>query len=188
MMKISQSSAYAMHALMYMVRHMTQLPVTSKTIAKAEGIPAGYLSKVLQQLARAGFIRSVTGQTRGYIFAVPAEEITLLELFEAIDGRSLFDECPLKHCACGGTPENCRIFAQWVSATRQLKKMLTELTVASAAWGHPEHRFDTLPDPVNSDNKKRNIPARRNAPGSGATQSLSEDPPLRERSAEKKCG
>ena len=37
-MKIKQATAYALHAMMYMVRHVTQLPVTSVAIAKAEGI------------------------------------------------------------------------------------------------------------------------------------------------------
>ena len=144
-MKISQASAYAMHALMYMVRHVTQLPATSRTIAKAEGIPPGYLSKVLQQLVKAGFIRSVKGQERGYIFAKPPEEISLLQLVEAIEGQSMFDACPLKYCDCGGTPQNCRIFSQWVSATRNLKELLDETTIAAAAWTHPEHRFDRRP-------------------------------------------
>jgi Rrf2 family protein len=145
-MKISQASAYAMHALMYMVRHMTQLPVTCKTIAKSEGIPAGYLSKVLQQVVKAGFIRSVRGQDRGYVFVRPPEEISLLQLFEAMEGHPMFDDCPLRHCACGGTTENCRIFARWATATRALKGLLAEITIVSAAWNHPEHRFDMLPD------------------------------------------
>jgi Rrf2 family protein len=152
-MKISQASAYAMHAMMYMVRHITQLPVTSTTVAKAEGIPAGYLSKVLQQLAKAGFIRSVRGHERGYVFARPPEEISLLQLIETIEGQPLFDECPLKRCACGGTTQNCRIFCQWVSATRKLKELLAEMTIASAAWHHPEHRFDKLPGPAAADKK-----------------------------------
>jgi Rrf2 family protein len=150
-MKISQASAYALHAMMYMVRHATQLPVTSKVIAKAEGIPAGYLSKVLQQLAKAGFIRAVRGQDRGYIFGTLPEQITLLQLFETLEERPLFDECPLQHCACGGTPQNCRIFSQWVEATRAVKDLLTETTVAAAAWSHPEHRFDVLPEMASTD-------------------------------------
>ncbi len=145
-MKISQGSAYALHALMYMVRHMTQLPATSATIAKSEGIPSGYLAKVMQRLAKAGFVRSVRGRNRGYVFARNPEEIRLLELFEALEGRSVFGECPLKHCACGGTSQNCRIFAQWISATEKIRELLDETTVVSAAWNHPEHRFDEPPD------------------------------------------
>ncbi len=146
-MKISQASAYALHALMYMARHVTQLPVTSKAMAKAEGIPAGYLAKVLQQLVKAGFIRSVRGRERGYLFAKPPEEISLLDLFQTLDGEPMFDDCPLRHCACGGTRENCHIYAQWLSATRRMKELLDEMTIATAAWHHPEHRFNALPNP-----------------------------------------
>ncbi len=144
-MKISQASAYALHALMYMVRHMTQLPATGKAIAKAEGIPAGYLAKVLQQLVKGGFLRSVKGRERGYVFARPPEEMSLLEVFEAVEGKPLFDDCPLRHCACGGTNETCRIFHQWMIATRKFRILLDETTITAAAWNHPEHRFDALP-------------------------------------------
>jgi len=150
-MKISQASAYALHALMYMARHMTQLPVTSKAIARAEGMPEGYLAKILQQLAKAGFVRSVKGRERGYVFARPPEEISLLELFETLEGEPLFDDCPLRHCACGGTSRNCHIFSQWLTATRRVKDLLDETTIASAAWHHPEHRFDVLPNLITTE-------------------------------------
>ncbi len=153
-MKISQASAYALHAMMYMVRHRTQLPVTSRTIAKAEGMPPGYVSKVLQQLVKAGFIRSLRGRSRGYVFATAPEEISLLELFEALEGQAFFDDCPLRHCACGGTSENCRIYSQWISATRKLKEMLEETSIVSAAWNHPEHRFGVLPQLGTADEAK----------------------------------
>jgi Rrf2 family protein len=141
-MKISQTSAYALHALMYMARHVTQLPIASRSIARAEGIPVGYLAKVLQQLARAGYVRAVKGRDRGYVFARPPEEISLLELFETLEGEPLFDDCPLRHCACDGTSDNCYIFAQWLAATRRMRDLLSATTIASAAWHHPEHRCD----------------------------------------------
>jgi Rrf2 family protein len=143
-MKVTRSAAYALHALMYMVRHSTQLPATAATIAKAEGIPSDYLAKIFQKLVKAGFIKAVRGKKRGYIFARPPEQIPVLELLETVEGGSLFDDCLLRHCECGGTQENCRVFSTWVDATRQLKMLLTEMTVATAAWSHPEHRFLSL--------------------------------------------
>ncbi len=145
-MKITKSAGYALHALMYMVRHSTQLPATVATIAKAEGIPSDYLAKIFQQLGKARFVRAVRGRKRGYVFARPPERISLLELFETIEGRPLFDDCFLKHCECGGTPDNCRIFSIWVDATRQIKELLEEMTVATATWDHPQHRFLSLPE------------------------------------------
>ena len=144
-MKVTKSAGYAVHALMYMVRHSTQLPVTAVTVAKAEGIPSDYLAKIFQQLAKARFVKAVRGRKRGYVFARPPEQISLLELFEAVEGGPLFDDCFLRHCECDGTPENCRIFSMWTDATRQIKKELEGTSVAAAAWGHPEHRFLSLP-------------------------------------------
>ena len=155
MMKVTRSAAYALHALMYMVRHSTQLPVSAATIAKAEGVPSDYLAKIFQQLVKAGFVKAVRGKKRGYVFARLPEQITLLELLEAIEGGPLFDDCLLRHCECGGTVENCRIFSTWVDATRQFKKLLAETTVATAAWSHPEHRFLSLSESLASPKNKR---------------------------------
>jgi Rrf2 family protein len=142
--------------MMYMVRHITQLPATTATIAKAGGIPAGYLAKIFRRLVKARLVRSVRGRKRGYVFARTPEEISLLELFEVVEGGPLFEDCLLRHCDCGGTTENCRFYAQWVSATGKINKLLEETTVANAAWNHPEHRFQSLPGLLKAKKKKVN--------------------------------
>jgi Rrf2 family protein len=161
-MKVTKSAGYALHALMFMVRHSTQLPATVATIAKAEGVPSDYLAKIFQQLVKAGFVRSVRGRKRGYVFARPPERISLLELFETIEGGPLFDDCFLRHCECGGTPENCRIFSIWADTTKQIKKLLEETTVAAATWNHPQHRFlslsESLSDPKSQTKTKPAAP------------------------------
>jgi len=154
-MKVKKSSAYALHALMYMVRHSTQLPATTDTIAKAEGIPSDYLPKIFQQLVKARFVKAIRGKKRGYVFARPPEEISFLELLDAIEGSPVFDDCLLRHCECGGTKENCRFFSVWLDATRQVKQLLEETTVASAAWSHPEHRFLSLPESLAGGTKEK---------------------------------
>jgi len=154
-MKIKRSSAYALHALMYMVRHNTQLPATTTTIAKAEGIPPNYLAKIFQQLVKAHFIKAVKSKNRGYVFTKPPEEISLLELFEVVEGSPLFDDCFLRHCECGGTKENCRIFSVWLNSTKRVKEILEETTIANAAWSHPEHRFMSLPESLAGPKSKK---------------------------------
>ncbi len=153
-MKVTKATAYGLHALMYMARHITQLPVTTDTIAKGEGIPPGYLAKIFQRLTKARLVRGVKGRKRGHVFTRPPEEISLLEVIEAMEGESLFDDCPLKHCECGGTPENCVIFAQWVRTTKKINKLFEETSLASVAWNHPEHRFHSLPKSLEAEKKK----------------------------------
>jgi Rrf2 family protein len=148
--RLSKGCGYSFHALMYMVRHITQLPLTVNHIAKAEGIPAGYLSKLFQTLAKAGLIRALKGRHNGYVFAKPPEKINLLEIFETIEGRTLFGECPIQHCHCSGNLESCRIFKQWRESTDQIAALFSEMTLTAAAWTHPEHHFEELPAPPDS--------------------------------------
>jgi Rrf2 family protein len=141
-MKVKQATAYALHSLIYMIRHVTQPPVSVGTIAKAEGIPAAYLAKIFQKLTKANIVKTSNGSQRGYVFAREPKEIMLLELFELIEGGPLFDECFMKHCNCGGTVANCSIYSAWSKATKEMKDFLAKTNLETAAWSHPEHRFD----------------------------------------------
>jgi hypothetical protein len=68
----------------------------------------------------------------------------------------MFDDCPLKHCECGGKPENCYIFAQWISATKKIRDLFEETSLSTVAWNHPEHRFHSLPESLETEKKKQN--------------------------------
>lgn len=145
-MKFSKGSAYTLHALMYMTRHITQLPVSTQMIAKSEDIPAGYLAKLFQKLAKGGLVKASVGQARGYVFTRDPEDISLREIFEIVEGSPLFDDCLLKHCNCGGTPKNCTIYGHWTEATQKMVQLFEDTSLAKATWSHPEHRFNQLPE------------------------------------------
>ena len=145
-MKLKKATSYALHALMYMTRHMTQLPVNLETISKAEGIPLSYLSRIFQKLSSAGIVQLSKEKGKGYTFVNPPAQTNLLRLFEVMEGDSLFGNCFMNHCNCGGTTENCYIYAAWQRSTRKMDKLLTETSLVDAAWNHPEHRFNELPD------------------------------------------
>jgi Rrf2 family protein len=141
-MKIKQATAYGLHALMYMVRHNTQLPITAGCLAKVEGIPSSHLAKIFQRLVKANIVKASRSTKKGYVFARPPEEISLLELFEAIEEEFLFSDCFMRHCQCNGTPENCYIYACWQSGTKRVANLLTETNLVTAARNHPNHRFN----------------------------------------------
>lgn len=138
-MKLKRANSYALHALMYMVRHATQLPMTLQTISKAEGIPYRQLVSLFQMLSDAGIVVNATSQQGGYVFKRPPSEVTLLEVVELVEGHPLFVECFLNHADCAGTAESCLIYASWRQATQSISKILSEITIDKAAWGHPEH-------------------------------------------------
>ncbi len=144
-MKVKQATAYALHAMMYMVRHMTQLPATVETIARAEGIPSKYLAKIFRQLATAGLVTAASPRRKGYIFARDPEDISILELFEVTEGGPLFEDCFMRHCQCGGTPGNCGIYSAWHKAMSKVTDYLAATNLVTAAWTHPPRSFDELP-------------------------------------------
>ena len=141
-MKTSKASSYAMHALMYMVRHATLLPITNKVIARSECIPEKYLAKIFQRLANAKIVASCKKGSGGYLFDRSPEQINVLEILNAMEGNSLFDDCFMRHCLCGGTVENCEIYQLWQDATSKLKEHLSKMSLVDAAWNHPEHYFE----------------------------------------------
>jgi len=85
-MKLTRASSYAIHALVFMGAQKENRPVASHMIAEARGIPERFLLKVLKPLVSARVLHSVKGPNGGYRLAKSPNEITLLEVLEAIDG------------------------------------------------------------------------------------------------------
>jgi Rrf2 family protein len=85
-MKLTRASSYALHALVHMATQKKNDPVASHLIAQARGIPDRFLLKVLKPLVTAQVLQSVKGPNGGYRLARPANEISMLEVLEAVDG------------------------------------------------------------------------------------------------------
>jgi len=85
-MKISRSTGYALVAVGYIAKNYKDGAVLAARISKEYGIPLEYLLKILQQLVRANVLRSKRGPRGGFFLARPAEDITLLQVIEAVDG------------------------------------------------------------------------------------------------------
>jgi Rrf2 family protein len=62
-------------------------------LAEYHGVPAAYLAKHLQALARAGIVETTKGPRGGYRLARSASEITMLDVVEAIDGAEPAFRC-----------------------------------------------------------------------------------------------
>src|SRR5437764_4541344 len=86
-MKLSRASSYALHTVAFMAAQKDKArPVASHHIAAARGIPDGFLLKVLKSLVSARILRSLRGPNGGYRLARKAQEISMLDVLEAVDG------------------------------------------------------------------------------------------------------
>jgi Rrf2 family protein len=70
-------------------------PMTTQQIASRTLVPAGYLSKVLQSLGREGLVEAQRGLGGGFSLARPLEEVTVLDVINAVDPLKRIDRCPL---------------------------------------------------------------------------------------------
>lgn len=61
--------------------------LATKVLAEYHGVPKEYLSKALQSLSQAGVVTGTLGPTGGYRLAKPPEEITFLDIVEAVEGK-----------------------------------------------------------------------------------------------------
>ncbi len=85
-MNISRSAGYGMMSAGYIAQHDGEALVLASTISKEYDIPTEYLLKILQQLVRANVLRSKRGPRGGFSMARPTNEISMLEIIEAISG------------------------------------------------------------------------------------------------------
>jgi Rrf2 family cysteine metabolism transcriptional repressor len=116
MISITTKSPYALSALVELHSHGDSGPVPIAELARRRQIPVQFLEQLFATLRRAGILRSQRGVKGGYSFARGADEVTVLQLVELLDG-------PLGVGAAG-------VFAQ---AAQAAGAVLAEATVASVA-------------------------------------------------------
>ncbi|ETA81620.1 RrF2 family transcriptional regulator [Youngiibacter fragilis] len=90
-MRISAKTRYGIAALIHLAQNSTEdrlVPILS--ISEALGISKIYLEQVFSLLKRGDIVVSVKGAQGGYLLSRPANEITMLEVFKAIE-QTLFE-------------------------------------------------------------------------------------------------
>ncbi|OGI03343.1 MAG: hypothetical protein A2104_10330 [Candidatus Melainabacteria bacterium GWF2_32_7] len=106
--KISEAATLALHT-MYFLSISTNRLVSTKEIASTFTISENHLAKVLQRLVKVGLVESIRGPKGGFSLAKNSDNITLLEIYEAIEGTLEMSDCLLNEPICGGG-DNCIIF------------------------------------------------------------------------------
>jgi len=85
----SRSAEYAIRSFVYLARVPDGQFAMVRQIAEQERLPAHFLAKILQDLTRRGLLRSNKGPSGGFSLRVPASQIRLIDLVEAVDGPAL---------------------------------------------------------------------------------------------------
>lgn len=107
---ISEAASIAIHSL-GIIANSKEL-VNTKRIAEMTGFSKNHIATVLQILARSNYVESVRGPKGGFILKKSADEITLLHIYELIEGeletehcRKDHERCPFEDCVYGNVRE-----------------------------------------------------------------------------------
>lgn len=156
-MKLPESTEWVLHATASLAQLAPGSAVPAAQLAEHFDLPGAYLAKQLQALVRAGVLTAVTGPRGGFRLARPADQITLLQVVEAVDGGSSFYTCneirqkgraatPPEQCreACGLAAKMAEAEAAW---RQSLRTVTIADTVASLPTGVPERTRALLARP-----------------------------------------
>ena len=128
-MQITRQADYAIRAVLYIARLEENQRAATSQIAKEQKIPPSFLAKIISQLSIAGLLQTSRGARGGVTLARSPEEITLLDVVEAIDGPIALNECVHDHGACSFGDE-CPMRPIWCDAQEDLVKRLMDTNFA----------------------------------------------------------
>jgi Rrf2 family protein len=132
--RVSAKVDYALRAAAELAAADGDGLVKAERIAEAQDIPRKFLDNILQDLRHAGLVESRRGPEGGHRLAKPAEEITVADVFRAIDG-------PL--AGIGGRPPEeveyagpaAALQTTWIALRANLRSVLERVTLAELAAG-----------------------------------------------------
>lgn len=123
----SQKVEYALRAVVHLAA-TAPAPRTVEQIAQATRVPPAYLAKLVQGLVRAGVVRSQRGVGGGCALVKPPDELTILEVVNAVDPIARIATCPLGLAAHG--VRLCPLHKRLDNAMASVEKAFRDTTLA----------------------------------------------------------
>ncbi len=139
-MRLTQKSKYAVRALVELALNEQDCPLGVAEIARRQRIPERFLEQILGELRRANILESRRGAHGGYRFAIPTEEISVLDIVEILDG-----EIRPARCSAGGVcyiadAPLCVTSKVWDEAREALEGVFGRYSIAQLAATEREGR------------------------------------------------
>ena len=133
---LSNTCKYAIRATIYLALNVSEnYKIGIKEISKELNIPSPFLSKIMQSLAKQKLLSSTKGPNGGFSLARDADEITLFEIIQIIDGDDLFTKCLISLRSCSEENKQCSLHSKYEIIRKQILEMFKNQTIAELAAG-----------------------------------------------------
>ncbi|MBK7981694.1 MAG: Rrf2 family transcriptional regulator [Ignavibacteriae bacterium] len=133
----TKTGEYAIRAILFLARQSNDILVMSSDIAKKEDIPSHYLAKILQRMAKYGYVDSYKGRGGGFKITKLALDSSILEIVERIEGPVITLKCVtgLKECS-DETP--CPLHDEWSKLRDNIHFLISSKSVREVAEEYTE--------------------------------------------------
>jgi Rrf2 family protein len=143
----STKAEYGVRVMAHLAGTDVARPVSLGSIAEAEGLPLAYLEHLVQRLRRQGLVESRRGAHGGYTLSRPADEITMAEIVEALEGNLAPIECITPEGMCtrevaGQAP--CPTKLLWTRVQGSIVRTLNDMTLSDLCVGPNRSAVATL--------------------------------------------
>lgn len=129
--RISEAASLALHVMLLLAKEEGDQVLSTQRIASRLAASEWHLAKVLQRLAKAGLVRSCRGPRGGYQLAREAKGVTLLDVYQAIDGPLAASDCLLHEPMCDD--ERCILGPLLKQFNREMDARLRNTTLLQVA-------------------------------------------------------
>ncbi len=142
-MKLSTRSRYGVRMMADLADNYGKTPVFLKDIAKREDISEKYLSIIVIPLRAAGLIQSTRGAYGGYVLARPPEEITVGDIFDAVEGKICLVDCVKNPQDCSRA-STCPTRDVWSVLSDRIRDTLGSITMADLVKTRHEKALNNI--------------------------------------------
>jgi Rrf2 family iron-sulfur cluster assembly transcriptional regulator len=138
----SRQCEYALQAVLYLAAKPPGERTSIRELTHRLHIPYHFLAKILQRLQRKGLLSSLKGPSGGFSLRAPAQQITLMQIVEAVDGPGLTSVCVLGFPECSGK-NPCSVHDRWAGIREEIRQMLVKRSIAELIleMKKPEYRM-----------------------------------------------
>ena len=130
MIQVTKAGEYGLRAIAYLVNQGPDAKISIAEISQSRQIPEPYLRKLLKPLIQKGIVVSIRGVAGGVMLGRPLEEITLLEVVEALEGPISLNTCLVHGASCQFIGD-CGMHPVWSEAQEAMFEVLRHKNLTS---------------------------------------------------------
>ena len=134
-MYLSRPAEYGLRAMTYIARMEPEKRIRTSDLAKAVGVPAPFLSKIMRRLTAVGILDAKKGHHGGFVLARLPAEVRFIDILRAVDFEPTADHCLFGLSNCDAQ-NPCPLHPEWSVLKGQIEQWARSHTLGDSLQKH----------------------------------------------------